>query len=184
MPVHNADIAAVFEEIADLLEIRGENPFRIRAYRNAARTVGALGLDLKALIDAGQALPKLPGIGADLEGKIREIVSTGASALLTHLHRQLPPAITELLKWPGLGPKRVKALHDSLKINTVEQLRRAAGAGLIRKLPGFGAKIETRVLEALAARPGPETRMRLAAWWLAPCTARSTCRAENRRRAF
>ena len=162
MPVHNADIAAVFEEIADLLEIKGDNPFRIRAYRNAARTVGEIGRDLSAVVAGGGDLPRLPGVGADLAGKIKEICRSGTCALLERLHRELPAAITELLKIPGLGPKRVSLLHDSLKLDSVEALRRAAGAGRIRELPGFGAKIETRILEALAARRAAPRRFRLA----------------------
>jgi len=162
VPVHNADIAAVFEEIADLLEIQGDNPFRIRAYRNAARTVGELGRDLATLVGAGKELPKLPGIGADLAAKIGEICERGTCALLERLHRELPAAITELLKVPGLGPKRVKLLHDSLEVDTVEALRRAAGAGRIRELPGFGEKIEARILEALAARKAAPQRFKLA----------------------
>jgi len=162
VPVHNADIAAVFEEIADLLEIRGDNPFRIRAYRNAARTVGELGQDLAALVARGRDLPKLPGIGADLAGKIAEIGRTGTCALLERLHRELPAAITELLRIPGLGPKRVKLLHDALKVDTVEALRRAAGAGRIRELPGFGEKTESRIREALAARGAASQRLKLA----------------------
>jgi len=162
VPVHNADIAAVFEEIADLLEIRGDNPFRIRAYRNAARTVGELGQDLAALVARGRNLPKLPGIGADLAGKIAEIGRTGTCALLERLHRELPAAITELLRIPGLGPKRVKLLHDALKVDTVEALRRAAGAGRIRELPGFGEKTESRIREALAARGAASQRLKLA----------------------
>ena len=114
MPIHNADIAVIFEEIADLLEIEGGNPFRIRAYRNAARIVGEFGRDLAALIGRGAELPKLPGIGADLAGKIKEIGRSGTCALLERLHRELPPAITELLKIPGLGPKRVRQLYADL----------------------------------------------------------------------
>ncbi len=162
MPVHNADIATVFEEIADLLEIQGENPFRIRAYRNAARTVNELGRDLATLLAGGGELPKLPGIGPDLAGKIKEIAASGTCALLERLHRELPPAITELLKVPGLGPKRVRLLHDSLEVDTVEELRRAGGAGRIRELPGFGEKMEARILEALAARPAAPQRFKLA----------------------
>ena len=162
VPVHNADIAAIFEEIADLLEIKGGNPFRIRAYRNAARTVNELGRDLATLVGRGADLPKLPGIGADLSAKIREICKSGTCALLTSLHRELPAAITELLKVPGLGPKRVKLLHDSLEVNTVEELRRAAGAGRIRALPGFGEKTETRIREVLASRQAAPQRFKLA----------------------
>ena len=157
MPVHNADIAAIFAEIADLLEIRGENPFRVRAYRNAARSVGELGRDLKSLIDAGKELPKLPGIGADLAAKIVEICKTGTCKLLQQLHREMPPAISGLLRLPGLGPKRVKLLHDTLKIRTVEDLKRAARAGRIREIAGFGAKTEAGILQALAeSGKGPE----------------------------
>jgi DNA polymerase (family 10) len=161
MPVHNADIAAVFEEIADLLEIKDENPFRIRAYRNAARIVGDQGRDLAPRVLAGEPLPKLPGIGADLAGKVDEICRRGTCGLLEQLHRELPPAISALLKVPGLGPKRVRLLHDTLDVKTVEDLRRAAGAGRIRELPGFGEKTESRILEALAARPAGPQRFKL-----------------------
>ncbi len=161
MPVHNADIGAIFDEIADLLEIRGENPFRVRAYRNAARSVAELGRDLKTLIDEGQELPKLPGIGTDLAGKIREICESGTCKLLEQLHRQMPPAITELLKIPGLGPKRVKLLHDRLRIKTAEELKRAARAGRIREIAGFGTKTEASILQALRERGASPERYKL-----------------------
>ncbi len=162
MPVHNADIARVFEDIADLLEIGAANPFRVRAYRNAARTVGDLRLDLAAAIGSGNALPKLPGIGEDLDAKIHEIVATGTCALLEKLKKQLPPAITELLKIPGLGPKRVKALHEALDIDTLPQLLEAARKGTIRDLPGFGEKTEAHILDAVQARLGQAKRFKLA----------------------
>ena len=162
MPVHNADIAAVFDEIADLLEIQGENSFRVRAYRNAARTIGDLSREVAGLIEHGEALPKLPGIGADLESKLKEIVASGSCGLLRQLHRALPAAISELLKIPGLGPKRVKALHDALDVATVEQLKAAARDGRIRDIPGFGEKTELHILEALEARPGTGRRYKLA----------------------
>lgn len=162
MPIHNADIAAVFEEIADLLEIEGENPFRIRAYRNAARMVGEYPKDLKSLIDRGEELPKIPGIGADLAAKIREIAATGTCALLERLHKELPAAVTELLRIPGLGPKRVKALHEKLKVNALADLERALRAGKVRALPGFGEKTESHILQALAARASQARRFKLA----------------------
>lgn len=130
MPVHNADIAAIFDEIADLLEIRADNPFRIRAYRNAARIVRGYGRELKTLIESGAALPKLPGIGADLAAKIAEIVSSGHCATLDALRKQMPPAITELLTVPGLGPKRVQALNRELGVSTIAQLDAAARSKL------------------------------------------------------
>ncbi len=162
MPVHNADIAAIFEEIADLLEIQEANPFRVRAYRNAARTIGEFGREVAPLIQQGQKLPKLPGIGADLAGKIEEIARTGRCAFLEELRRQLPPTITQLLHIPGLGPKRVKMLYDSLQVQTLEQLAQAAQAGRIRELPGFGAKTEQAILEALRAHASQERRYSIA----------------------
>ena len=161
MPVHNADIAAIFEQIGELLEIQGANPFRVRAYRNAARTVGEFGREFTALIAAGQEVPHLPGIGKDLAGKIREIATTGRCALLDRLRGELPPALTELLAVPGLGPKRVKILHEALGVDTVAQLHAAAEAGHIRTVPGFGPKTEQRILDHLRSRPVPETRMLL-----------------------
>jgi DNA polymerase (family 10) len=162
MPVHNADIARVFEEIADLLEIQEANPFRVRAYRNAARTVSNLSLDLAAAVGQGRALPKLPGIGADLAGKIAEIARTGTASLLERLHKQLPPAIAELLQIPGLGPKRVRSLYQDLGVTSVAQLQRAAREGAIRALPGFGEKTELAILQAAEARLSKARRFKLA----------------------
>ncbi|MDX1252645.1 MAG: DNA polymerase/3'-5' exonuclease PolX [Gammaproteobacteria bacterium] len=162
MPIHNADIAAIFEEIANLLEIQGANPFRVRAYRNAARTVGDLGRDIKTLLEKGEDLTNLPGIGEDLAGKIKEIVDTGKCSMLGKLHKELPPAITELLKIPNLGPKRVKTLYHDLDIQTLEQLYRAARDGRIRELPGFGAKTEQNILQAVEIHAGETKRFKLA----------------------
>lgn len=162
MPVHNADIAAIFEEIADRLEIQGANPFRIRAYRNAARTVGELSQEARALLDKGEDLTRLPGIGEDLAAKIHEIVTTGRCSLLERLRRELPPAVTELLQIPGLGPKRVKALYHDLEVQTVEQLYRAARDGRIRALPGFGEKTELNILQAVEAHVSQARRFKLA----------------------
>lgn len=162
MPIHNADIAAIFEEIADLLEIQGANPFRIRAYRNAARTLGELSQDVRMLVEKGDDLKRLPGIGDDLSARIREIVATGSCSLLARLHTELPPAVVELLKIPGLGPKRVKALHHDLEVQTVEQLYRAARDGRIRALPGFGEKTELNILQAVEAHVSQARRFKLA----------------------
>ncbi|MBS1146351.1 MAG: polymerase [Proteobacteria bacterium] len=162
MPTHNADIAAVFEEIADRLEIQGANPFRIRAYRNAARNLGELPQEARALLEKGDDLTRLPGIGDDLAAKIREIVETGHCSLLDRLRRELPPAVTELLQIPGLGPKRVKALYHDLEVQTVEQLYRAARDGRIRALPGFGEKTELNILQAVEAHASQTRRFKLA----------------------
>ncbi|MEK7261453.1 MAG: helix-hairpin-helix domain-containing protein [Pseudomonadota bacterium] len=162
MPIHNADIAAIFDEIADLLEIQGENPFRIRAYRNAARQMESMGVPAADMVAKGEDLTELPGIGDDLAAKIREIVETGKCRALEKLHRQLPPTLTELLKIPGLGPKRVKTLYQQLKVNTLEQLERAARDGKIRELAGFGDKTETAIRDALAAHAEQAPRFKLA----------------------
>ena len=162
MPVHNADITAIFNEIADLLEIQGANPFRIRAYRNAARILGDLPQEARVLVEKGDNLTRLPGIGSDLAGKISEIVTTGHCSLLDRLRRELPPAVTELLKIPGLGPKRVKALYHDLDVQTVEQLQRAAQDGRIRALHGFGEKTEQNILQAVQAHASQGRRFKLA----------------------
>ena len=161
MPVHNADIARVFDEIADLLELSDENPFRVRAYRNAARVVGELGLDVAETLAAGRELPRLPGIGEDLAGKTREIAATGTCRQLEQLRRKFPRGVTELLTLPGLGPKRVRALHRR-RINSLPELERAARAGRVRGIAGFGEKTESRILEAAAARAGTMRRFKLA----------------------
>jgi DNA polymerase (family 10) len=162
MPVHNADIARVFEEIADLLDIGEANPFRVRAYRNAARTVAELQLDLVALVAEGAALPKLPGIGQDLAAKIREIADTGGCALLERLRRELPPAVTQLLRIPGLGPKRVRTLWHELEVQTLEQLARAGRDGRIRGLPGFGPRTEARIIQSIGEQQSKARRFKLA----------------------
>jgi DNA polymerase (family 10) len=161
MPIHNADIAAIFEEIADRLEIQGANPFRIRAYRNAARTLSELPQEARALLDKGEDLTRLPGIGDDLAAKIKEIATTGHCSLLDRLQRELPPAVTELLQIPGLGPKRVKALYHDLDVQTVEQLQRAARDGRIRALHGFGEKTELNILQAVEAHASQARRFKL-----------------------
>ena len=162
MPIHNADIAAVFSEIADLLEIEQANPFRIRAYRNAARTVSDLGCEVRVLLANGEDLTKLPGVGDDLAGKMREIVETGSCRMLDKLQTELPPAVAELLHVPGLGPKRVRTLWHDLDIQTPEQAAHAARDGLIRALPGFGEKTEANILHAVETHLSKTRRIKLA----------------------
>jgi DNA polymerase (family 10) len=163
MSIHNADIAARFEEIADMLEIQGGNPFRIRAYRNAAHTLADLALEMAELLKQGKAIPHLPGIGKDLAAKIVEIIDTGTCAKLEELRRALPPGVTALLKLPGLGPKRVKLLMAALDVRTLEQLQHAAREGLIRDIPGFGEQTERHILQALESQLGDQAqRLKLA----------------------
>jgi DNA polymerase (family 10) len=178
MPIHNAECAAVFAEIADMLEIQGANPFRVRAYRNAARTIANYGRDIPTLIASGGDLAKIPSIGADLASKLREIAATGTCELQQTLRRALPGAVVELLDVPGLGAKRVKALHDALQVDTLEQLRAEAKSGHVRALPGFGAKTEAQLLDAIDERLQREPQR-----FLLPDAARSLMPLLERLRA-
>jgi DNA polymerase (family X) len=162
MPVHNTDIARIFDRLADLLEIEGANPFRVRAYRDAARIVGDLPQEVAGLIAAGRDLSELHGIGKDLAGKIEEIVSTGRLAVLEETERRTPESLLELLRLGPLGPKRVKTLYDQLGIESADDLAAAAKAGRLHGLHGFGPKIEQRLLDALAHRVKEEPRLLLA----------------------
>src|SRR6185312_16268027 len=162
LDLHNADVAAILDEIADLLEITEANPFRVRAYRNASRTLRDLGREVRGMVEAEESLMGLPGIGKDLAEKIREIVVTGDSATLRELREKTPPALTALLRLPGLGPKRVRALHDALHVESLVDLREAARRGRVRALPGFGEKTEERILRAIEAREEERGRFKRA----------------------
>jgi len=161
-PARNAEVADAFDEIADLLELEQQNPFRIRAYRNAARLLRGLGTEVSQMLARGEDLSDLPGIGKDLASRIAEVVATGTTPILAKLRSEVPPSLTELLHLPGLGPKRVKLLHDELGIHTLAQLHRAIKDGRLRTLPGFGQKTAARVLAAIDAKSAAPTRFKLA----------------------
>lgn len=161
MPVHNADIADIFNQIADLLEIESANPFRIRAYRNAARLLQGMGQETSAYLKQGKDLTELPGIGKDLAAKIQEILDTGTCQALEKLRKQTPAGLTDLLHIPGLGPKRVHALYHELDVHTPEQLLRAAKDGRVRALPGFGAKTEQSIIADIEAHVQQKQRIKL-----------------------
>ena len=131
MPVQNAEIVAMFDQTADLLEIKGENQFRVRAYHRAARTIEGLPQSVRNLLSAEKDLTELPGIGKDLAGKIADIVKTGHFKLLEQLKKILPGQLGDMAALPGLGPKRVKLLYDKLKVRTLDDLRRAIKTGRI-----------------------------------------------------
>lgn len=159
MPVQNTEIARMFEQVADLLAIQAANPFRVRAYRNAARTVRSLAEPLHTMLAAGADLAQLPGIGKDLAGRIAAIVRTGRCAILDRLARATPKGLLELLRLPGLGPRRVAALQRALGIADAGDLLRAARAHRVRALPGFGPRTEAAIVAALGRRaPGAERR--------------------------
>jgi DNA polymerase (family X) len=162
MPVTNAEIAGELEKIADLLEIDGANPFRVRAYRQAARVVGALGRNVSEMVAAGETLAGRPGIGADLAGKIATIAQGKKLPLLAELTAKNPSGITALLDLPGLGPKRVHAMRDALGIDSVAKLSAALAAGALAGVPGFGAGIIEHLKAALAKGASAPPRMKLA----------------------
>ena len=147
--MENKSIADILTEIADVLDIQGENPFRVRSYRNAARTIADMSQSVKALIKSGAKLEEIPGIGKSLAEKIEEIVSTGRSHFLEELQAKVPPGLTELLKLEGLGPKKVKLLYDELGVDSVDRLEKAAQAGRLRDLAGMGVKTEEKVLKSV-----------------------------------
>jgi len=151
MPIRNAEIAEFFKKVADLLEIDGANPFRVRAYRTAVRTISSLGHEISELI-AHKDLTNLPGIGKELATKIKEIVATGRLSKLEELEKRIPPELHQVLKLPGLGPKKVKVLYDQLNIRSLPELEKAARREKIRSLAGFGKKSEERILEEIEQR--------------------------------
>ena len=162
MRFQNAEIADIFEHLADLLEIEGANAFRVRAYRNAARFVRGHGRSMADLVEQGADLSELPGIGKDLAGKIATICATGRLPLLEQVRRRVPAGLVEMTRIEGLGPKRAKALHEALKIRSLEDLARAARSGRIRQLKGFGAKTEQMIARRAAQAATAEHRLRLA----------------------
>lgn len=158
MPVHNAEIARLFERLADLLEIEGANSFRVRAYRNAARVLSGLSRPVADLRAEGADLTELPGIGEDLADKIAAILDTGELAELAEVEQRVPAKLADLTRIDGLGPKRVRALYQQLNIRGAGDLQRALDAGRIRQLSGFGAKTEAKIREGLAKLATAERR--------------------------
>jgi len=145
----NEDIARAFDEIADIHELEGDNPFRIRAYRNASRVLRGLSAEVGEMLRQGKNLDELPGIGEDLAAQIAEMARTGRSAKLEKLASTAPRLALQLTRLPNLGPKRAMRLCNELGAQTLDDVRRAARAGKIRALPGFGAKFEQALLESL-----------------------------------
>ena len=146
----NAELAAIFSEMADILDIQGANPFRIRAYRTAARTIEALGEQVTTIVGADTAaLDRIPGIGKGLHDKIIEYCVRGSIREHEELRHSIPTGLLDLLRIQSLGPKRVKLLHDTLDIDSVEKLEMACAAGKVRSLPGMGEKIETKLLRGI-----------------------------------
>ena len=148
--MQNQQIAAMFNEVADLLEIQGANAFRVRAYRNGARTLEGLSESVADLLASpGGSLESLDGIGKDLAAKIKVAVETGQIPQLEELRQQVPHGVVEMLRIPGLGPKKVAVLFHELGIVSLAQLKEACEANKVSELKGFGKKTEQSILEGI-----------------------------------
>jgi DNA polymerase (family X) len=161
MPVYNSDVAKIFNKVADLLDIEGANQFRVRAYRNAARTVSGLPHSVSDMVKDGQDLSMFPGIGKDLAEKIKEIVETGSLKQLKEIEGRTSPELSNLMKVEGLGPKRVKTLFEKLGITNLKELKEAAAQGRIKDLDGFGEITEKAILRQLETADIEEKRVKL-----------------------
>jgi DNA polymerase (family X) len=159
MPVHNKDIIRVLETVADLLDIQNENRFRTRAYRQAAQTINSLPQSVTEMIDKGEDLTRLSGIGEDLAGKIKTIAQTGSLPLLEELQEQIPPSLQDLLRIPGLGPRGVKGIYDALGVTDMQGLKKAAEQDRLQDLKGFGEKTQEKILAEIKKNDVHEDRM-------------------------
>src|SRR3954471_7827090 len=146
-----AGIASALEEIGTLLELKDENPFKIRAYSNAARSIEAWGGNVSDLQDE-EALAKIPGIGKAIAAKVKELATTGSLKYLEELRAEFPPAILQLFTISGLGAKKIKALHEQLHISSIEELQNACKSGRVAELPGFGETTQAKICEAIEQR--------------------------------
>src|SRR4030095_13418177 len=145
------DIAGVLEKIATLLELKDENPFKIRAYTNAARAIETFGANVSNFQDE-EAVAKIPGIGKSIALKIKELAETGSLKYFRELSAEFPTGILELFSLPGLGAKKIKSLHDKLGISSIEQLQKACEDGRVAELPGFGETTQQKLCDAIAKR--------------------------------
>jgi DNA polymerase (family X) len=145
------EIAVVLEKVATLLELKDENPFKVRAYTNAARAIETFGGNVSDFQDE-EAVAKIPGIGKSIALKIKELAATGSLKYLQDLSAEFPPGILELFSLPGLGAKKIKALHDKLRISSIEQLQKACEEGRVAELPGFGQTTQQKLCESIAKR--------------------------------
>lgn len=160
--MQNATIARLFEQLGDLLELDGANPFRVRAYRNAARTLESLGDEVEGLVESEADLTELDGIGKDLAAKIVTIVETGVLPQLEEMKEKFPPDVMKMLQLPGIGPKKVALIVKELGVESLADLKEAATNGQVAALKGFGKKTEQTILENIDEVKDAETRYYLA----------------------
>ena len=142
------EVAAILEDTANLLELTGGNQFEVRAYQNGARAIAQIEGDLDAVVAEGK-LAGVPGIGKTLAARVGELVTTGHMELHDKLLAQVPPGLIEMLRIPGLGPKRIRVIHQALGVDTMADLRAACEDGRVAALPGFGAKSQDKILKGI-----------------------------------
>jgi DNA polymerase (family 10) len=159
MPVHNEDLAAAFDEMADLLALKADNPFRINAYRRASQIVRSLPEELQSKLAEGFDPDTLPGIGEDLAKKIRTFMKTGELPGLASLRRSIPPGLRELMSVQNIGPKRVRALYEALGVHDLKTLRVALAKHRVREVRGFGPKMEEHLAKAVEEIAGRSRRL-------------------------
>src|SRR5437870_3223456 len=141
-----SQIADILELCGTLLELQGENPFRCRAYYNAARAIAQLEANLADIV-AAKKLGDIPGIGETLQEKITLLVTTGHLPFYEDLKKKTPPGLLEMLRLPGVGPKKVKVMYEELGLDSLDRLKAACEAGQVADLKGFGAKTQQKILE-------------------------------------
>lgn len=159
--MRNFEVAFIFNDIADILKIKGENFFKIRAYRKAAHTIENLPIEIEEVAKKSR-LQEIDGIGKALEEKIHEILSTGTCRYYEELKRDFPRGLVEMLKIPGLGAKKIKVIYENLGITSIEELEKAAKAHKLRNLPGMGVKTEQSILKGIQTLKGHGERVLLA----------------------
>jgi DNA polymerase (family 10) len=159
--MENIEIVRVLNEVADLLEIQQANPFRVRAYRNAVRTINAHASPLRKLVEQDADLTELPSIGKGMAENIRELVESGRLAMIEEMAAEIPPGLVELMRLPGVGPRKARKLWDELGVESIDDLEEVAGEGRVAELPGFGLKTQDRILRGIRNYRTNTTRFRL-----------------------
>src|SRR5207253_2652082 len=174
--MRNAEVAAMLNRVADLLEIKGENFFKIRAYREAVRQLDNLTTEVEELIHEGK-LKDVPGIGPAIEQKITEFVTSGQLEFLTRLEAEIPPALLELTRVPGLGPRTARDIYDALGVLSLEELEAAARSHRLLKVRGIKAKTAENILKGLAQLKRTEGRIYFPEAWILADSMLTTLRA-------
>lgn len=161
MPVSNSDVTRQFNLIADLLDLQDANRFRVRSYRDAARTIESLSRNVRDMVGEGDDLTELDGIGDDLSAKIHELVESGSIDKLEELKDEVPVGLVDILRIEGLGPKKVKKLWDELGITTIDQLEQSANSHEIQDVSGFGEKTEQKIIDHIEEAKHEKIRTKL-----------------------